>query len=277
MDAEHLDANRAYWDESADLHRVSYDSDRLVRDPGALSSIVDRDYGLLRPFLPGGTVAGLDLVHLQCHIGTDTLSWARLGARVTGLDMSARSLAIARELASSAGIQADYIEATIAEGAAALAGRSFDVVYTSIGVLAWLDDLDVWARLISGLLRPGGVFFIREGHPIACALDTDAPVGELRLAWPYFDAGPIMDESVDDYSSSVPHEHPRTYEWAHSLGDVLGALLHAGLRIVDFQEHRDLPWRQLSWLEPDGNSFRLPEPQRDLCPLSFSLVASKPE
>ena len=115
------------------------------------------------------------MIHLQCHIGTDTLSWARLGAHMTGLDMSASSLDIARELTAEAGQDIEYLQSTIGDAQSLLAGRRFDVVYTSIGVLGWLDDLDQWARLVASLLRPGGLFYIREGHPMAMALDVEAP------------------------------------------------------------------------------------------------------
>ena len=278
MDDEHLQANREHWNESAGLHKVSYDTDRLTSDPTALSSVVARDARLLAPFLPDGSVAGLDLVHLQCHIGTDTLSWARLGANVTGLDMSPEALAIARELSAAAGVKVEYVQSTIADAADALAGRTFDVVYTSIGVLCWLDDLDQWARLIAGLLRPGGVFYLREGHPMVQAMDCEAPAGELRLGWPYFNCGPQLDEGCQDYSSPVPLQHVRTYEWAHPLSEVIGSLLHAGLTLVDFQEQRDVPWRQLDWMVPDDavDGFVLPPAQRDLCPLTYSLVAVAP-
>jgi len=232
----------------------------------------------MAPFLPDGSVAGLDLIHLQCHIGTDTLSWAKLGANVTGLDMSVESLATARKLCAAAGVQAEYVQSTIADAAGALAGRTFDVVYTSIGVLSWLDDLDQWARLIAGLLRPGGVFFLREGHPMAQAMDWEAPAGELRLGWPYFNCGPQVDESSDDYSSPTPLRHARTFNWAHPLSEVIGSLLRAGLTLVDFQEQQDIPWRLLNWLEPDHalDGFVLPPALRDLCPLTYSLVAVAP-
>jgi SAM-dependent methyltransferase len=277
MDATHLGLNRAYWDEAAGLHRESYDTASLVSDPHMLSGEVEQDSALMAPFLPEGSVAGLDLLHLQCHIGTDTLSWARLGARATGVDMSAQSLRIARDLAARAGTQVEFLESTIADAAAALQGRDFDVVYTSIGVLGWLDDLGVWARLIAQVLRPDGLFYIREAHPMALSLDDKAPEGELRLGWPYFDLGPVECDEESDYSSPVPLRNTRTVEWAHPLTDILGSLLSAGLAIVDYQEHRTLPWALLPWMKPTRSArsphYALPEPLRHLCPLAFSLVA----
>jgi len=275
MDADHLNTNRARWDELAELHRASYDSAQRIDDPDVISSTVRADAAQLAPFLPDGSVSGLDMLHLQCHIGTDTLSWARLGARMTGLDMSPESLRVANELAQQAGLDIEYVEATIADGATALAGRTFDVVYTSIGVLAWLDDLTVWARLIASVLRPGGIFFIHEGHPMAMCFDPDAPPGEFKVKWPYFDTGPQEEEDEADYSSPEPVRNTKTYEWSHSLAEIIQSLIRAGLIIIDFTEHQDLPWALLPWMEFDEtlDSYVLPETMRDYCPLAFSIVA----
>jgi len=277
MDEIHLNTNRARWDELAELHRESYDTSRRIDEPDIISSIVVADAAQLAPFLPDGAVVGLDLLHLQCHIGTDTLSWARLGARVTGLDLSPESLRVARELAQQAGLDIEYVQSSIADGATALVGRRFDVVYTSIGVLAWLDDLTVWANLIASVLRPGGIFFIREGHPMAMCFDPDAPPGEFKVKWPYFDTGPQEEENEADYSSPEPVHHTKTYEWSHSLAEIIQSLLRAGLTILDFNEHQDLPWQNLPWMELDESldSYVLPGPMRDYCPLAFSIVARR--
>jgi len=274
-DAAHH-ANLAYWNEAATLHQVSYDAAALVQDPAGLSGVVKQDATLLAPFLPSGTVNGLDMVHLQCHIGTDTLSWARLGARLTGVDFSPESLRVARELSAAAGVDIEYIQSTIAAAAPALAGRCFDVVYTSIGVLCWLDNLDQWANLIANLLKPDGKFFIREGHPMAQSLDQTAPAGELRLAWPYFNCGAVAEQIDRDYSSPAKLTNTSTYEWAHPLSEVIGSLLGAGLKILDFQEHRTVPWAILPWMPEASNTqdHVLPDGLADLCPLTFSLVAT---
>ena len=274
MEPTYLEANRARWDESAEPHRVAYAAEALAADPEALSDVVREDARLLAPYLPGHTAAGLDLIHLQCHIGTDTLSWARLGARVTGLDMSAGSLTVARDLARRSGADIEYVQSTIDDAAHTLAGRQYDVVYTSIGVLCWLDDLNQWARLIAGLLRPDGVFFIREGHPVAVSLDYEAPEGEFRLTWPYFNTGAVAEDAETDYMD-VPLANRQSYEWAHGLGEIIGALLRAGLTIVDFEEYDTLPWTPLNWMVRDGDSYALPEPYRNRCPLAFSIVARR--
>lgn len=143
MDEKLLAVNRAHWDEVAELHRDSYDIASLADGTRKLSDTVEEDLPLLTPFLPNGSVWGLDMIHLQCHIGNDTLSWARLGAHMTGVDMSAESLRIARELAAQVKVEIEYVRSSIHDARTVLDGRRFDVVYTSIGVLTWLDDLDV--------------------------------------------------------------------------------------------------------------------------------------
>lgn len=159
-------ANLARWDEATPFHAAGsfYDLD------GFRSGRQD-----VRPFdlEELGAVAGLDLVHLQCHLGTDTLSWARHGARVVGLDFSARAVAAARDLARDCGLDAEFVCANVYDAAAALDGRRFDVVYTGIGALNWLPDLDRWARVVADLVRPGGVLYLVEIHPMVQAVVED--------------------------------------------------------------------------------------------------------
>jgi len=277
MDVQHLADNESHWDEVAELHRRSYDAEELADDPNRMSDIVVDDAQLMAPFLPNGSVDGLDMIHLQCHIGTDTLCWARLGARMTGMDLSGESLKVARDLADRAGLDIEYVQSSIHDAATVLAGRSFDVVYTSIGVLAWLDDLDEWARLIASLLRPGGIFYVRDGHPMAMAVDEHTPPGVLQLGWPYFNAGPQAYESDMDYSSPEKVGNVCTYQWAHPLSEIIGSLLSAGLRILDFQEQQTIPWAPFPWIgySETLHAHVLPDNLRDLCPLTFSLVAQR--
>ncbi|MDR2896575.1 MAG: class I SAM-dependent methyltransferase [Propionibacteriaceae bacterium] len=272
----HQAANIAYWDEAAQAHRASYQSDAWIKQPGQIGdSAPATDRPLLAPFLPGGTVEGLDLLHLQCHIGTDSIAWAKLGAQVTAVDRSAEALQVGQELARLGGVNVEFIESSIEEAAVPLEGRQFDIVYTSVGVLPWLPELGEWGRLIAQTLRPGGIFYIREGHPMAFALDDHAPAGELRLGYPYFNAAPIIDDCEVDYSGAKV-EHGLTYCWNHSLSEIMGALWSAGLTIIDFQERLSLDWKLLPWMEqtPAGKEV-LPEELQSYCPLEFVLVARK--
>ena len=159
---KHRDINRALWDERASAHAASpdYAVQQLVDHPELLSGVVRFDLPRL------GNITGLRGIHLQCHIGTDTISLARLGARMTGLDFSPASIALAREIAAAAGLEVDYVESDLYSAPTALGLNRFDLVYTGVGALIWLPDIRGWAEVVSMLLRPGGRLFLREGHPV---------------------------------------------------------------------------------------------------------------
>lgn len=180
---DYRELNRANWDERAAPHAASpgYEVDRFASDPAFLSKVVRFDLPLL------GDIAGLRGVHLQCHIGTDTVSLARLGADMTGLDFSPASLAQARQVAGLAGADVRFAEAEVYDAVTVLGAQSFDLVYTGIGALGWLPDIRRWAGVVAGLLRPGGRLFIREGHPMLWALDDARDDGLLVVDYPYFE------------------------------------------------------------------------------------------
>src|SRR6478752_3769380 len=172
---DYRDVNRANWDDRVAAHAASpdYAVARFTDDPSFLSEVVSFDVPRL------GDIAGLAAVHLQCHIGTDTVSLARLGARMTGLDFSAPALEQGRRLAAAVGVEVEFAESDLYGAPEALGRQRFDLVYTGIGAICWLPDIRRWARVVADLLRPGGRFFMREGHPILWAIDdvrTDALV-----------------------------------------------------------------------------------------------------
>ena len=164
---EYVRHNLAMWDERADAHAASpdYQVQRLIDDPSGLSEVVRFDLPLL------GSIDGLRTVHLQCHIGTDTLSLSRLGATVTGLDFSPAALAQARALADAAGERIDYVEGNVYAAPSLLGMHQFDLVFTGIGALCWLPSVSQWAQVVADLLKHGGRLFIREGHPMLWSLD----------------------------------------------------------------------------------------------------------
>lgn len=278
---EALSANRANWDDRAAVHVASrdYGVERYLTDPGHVSDVVAEDLRLLAPHLPPSGLTSLDVVHLQCHIGTDTLSLARQRARMTGVDLSPASLAAARELAVRTGTDIHYVEAEVTTAAAAL-GRMYDVVYTSIGVLPWIPDLDAWARTVARLFRPGGVFYLRDAHPFLTTVDDSRGVGadgqgDLRVAYRYFGDGwaQTYDEALtytDGDHAGI--EHTRNYEWPHPVSEIVGVLLGAGLRLVALDEHRTLPWQALPQMRPVEGGWELPGcsviPCRWRCPSS---------
>jgi 2-polyprenyl-3-methyl-5-hydroxy-6-metoxy-1,4-benzoquinol methylase len=152
--------NRAWWDERAAAHAAALDDEWYVADPSFLSQVVRFDLPRL------GTISGLRGVHLQCHIGTDTVSLARLGASMTGLDFSAAAVEQARRLADRIGSDARFVQAEVYSAAEVLGRGAFDLVFTGIGALCWLPDIRRWAQMVADLLRPGGRLFLREGHPM---------------------------------------------------------------------------------------------------------------
>ena len=166
--------NRANWDDRVPVHLASSFYDLAAFRAGADS---------LRPFEPAeaGDVTGKRLAHLQCHIGLDTLSWARRGALVSGLDFSAPAVSAASALACELGIEASFVVADVYDAVPAFGGRRFDIVYTGIGALVWLPDIPRWARVAAELLAPGGFLYLVEGHPFAQVLDEAGPGGRARL------------------------------------------------------------------------------------------------
>jgi SAM-dependent methyltransferase len=240
---EYAELNRASWDERAPAHAASsdYAVDRFASDPGHLSEVVRFDLPLL------GDIAGLRGVHLQCHIGTDTVSLGRLGADMTGLDFSPASLAEARRIAGLAGADVRFVEAEVYDARGALGPEPFDLVYTGIGALGWLPDIARWARVVAGLLRPGGRLFIREGHPMLWALDDPRPDGLLAVEYPYFErAEPmVFDEGGTYVETDVVFTHNRTHEWNHGLGEIVTALMNAGMGLTGLVEHDSVPWDAL--------------------------------
>jgi SAM-dependent methyltransferase len=270
--ADYLAVNRASWDERAAAHAASpdYDVARFAEDPQFLSGVVRFDLPRL------GDIRGRDAVHLQCHIGTDTVSLARLGARITGLDFSAASLAQARRIAELAGTPVTFVESDLYGAVQALGAARFDLVYTGIGALGWLPDIRRWAGVVATLLRPGGRLFIREGHPVLFALDEKRD--GLVLDHPYFEEPEplVWTEGGTYVETDATFRHNTTHEWNHGLGEILTAVLDAGLAVTGFEEHRSVPWDAIPGrlARGDDGEWRLIErPER--LPMSYTLQAVK--
>lgn len=276
--ADAIEANQRNWDDRVPVHLASrmYGVEGFVNDASRLSGVVEFDREQLLPLLPGRSVRGKSLVHLQCHIGLDTLSWARLGAQVTGIDFSPAALTAAKELARRCGLRARFVESDV-HGATAACPEQFDIVYTGIGALPWLPDLDRWARVVADLLAPGGMFYLREGHPVLAAIDYERTDGELVLRHPYFaTAEPVREDHGKTYTDGdVTLEHATTYLWSHSLAEVVQALLDAGLVLTSLREHRSVPWQALPVLVPTIGGYGLAD-RTDRAPLAFSLTATRP-
>jgi SAM-dependent methyltransferase len=274
--ADYRTLNRANWDERAPAHAASpgYHLDEFRRDPAYVSDVVRFDEPLL------GDVRGVRGLHLQCHIGTDTISLARLGARMTGLDFSPAAVAQAQALSDELGAGVDFVESDVYDAVQALPRGGFDLVFTGIGALCWLPSVRRWAEVVAELLRPGGRLFLREGHPVLWALaDPMSEDGRLELQFPYFETEEPMvwDDGSTYVETDHVFEHTVTHEWNHGLGEVVTALLDHGLRLETLVEHDSVPWEafpgQMDVL-PNGE-YRLRErPER--LPHSYTLVATKP-
>lgn len=265
---DHIELNRAFWDERVAHHRVSefYDT----------AGVIDGTHDPLRPFEIAelGDVAGKDLVHLQCHFGLDTIAWARRGARITGLDFSPAAVATAQEVAREAGVQATFVEADVYDAPSALGGRSFDVVYTGFGALIWLPDIARWADTVVQLLRPGGVLYLAEFHPIADVFADD----DRSLARSYFDLAPRRwdeDGTYADPGGTTSFDNNVTIEWQHTIGDVLDAVIGAGMVVESFHEHDYTLFPRWPDLVPGpGGRYDLPTGTPSL-PLMYSLRARR--
>ena len=226
-----------------------------------------------------GDVTGKSLLHLQCHFGIDTLSWARLGALVTGTDLSPAAIELARSLADELGFpDASFVQSNLYDLPDVLDGR-FDVVYTSRGVLGWLPDIRAWARVVAHFLAPGGTFFMTEAHPIVNVFENEgvAP-GELRLTYPYWEhAEPLTFEVKGSYADPDADVHDQVeHSWDHGLGEIVSALIDAGLVITALVEHPFLDWKVDFLVEDETGKWRLPPGTKGELPLMFSLVATKP-
>lgn len=267
------EANRSNWDDRVPIHVASdeYGFVAFVDDPSHISSVVAFDAATL------GDVTGKRLLHLQCHFGKDTLSWARLGADVTGIDFSERAITEARRLSRRSGVPGRFILSELYESPGVLQER-FDIVYTGVGAITWLPDIAGWARVVAGFLEPGGILYIREGHPVLWGLEWSEADDTLELRYPYFEAEEPV-EFVEDttYAGEGTLLHPTQYEWNHGIGEIVTAVLDAGLEVRALREHRSLEWQGLpNMTMGDDGRWRLPAHQADLAPLMFTLVAAKP-
>jgi SAM-dependent methyltransferase len=204
---------------------------------------------------------------------------ARLGARVTGLDFSAPALDVARRLAADSGAAIEYVEAELHDAVDALGAARFDLVYTGIGALCWLPDIERWADVVDTLLEPGGRLFIREGHPMMWVVD-DGNTDVLSLGYAYFETPEPWDEEEPGtyVDTDVEFEHNRAISWNHGLGETVTALLSRGFELTGLVEHRSVPWEALPGrMVKDGDldEWRLSE-HADRLPLSYTLQARKP-
>jgi len=261
-----LEANRKNWDDRVSIHTRStfYDVEGWLGDaPGP----PNEERELL------GDVRGKSLVQLQCHFGQETLQWARAGAVVTGVDFSPAAIAAAQALATRAGLadRSSFVCANVYDAVQALPGQEFDIVYVTLGSLNWLPDIRRWANVVATLLAPNGQFYLFDVHPYSFCFDDEG----ARIVYDYFEDsdGPIVFDDDTTYTDGAKLEHTRTYEWNHSLAEIIQSLIDEGLVIDTLAEHDWTVFQAFPWLERDeGGKFRIPLGYPRL-PLTFTLHA----
>jgi SAM-dependent methyltransferase len=262
---EWLRLNQLNWDERAGIHAAS--------EFYGLADFRARR-STLRSFEQGevGDVSGRSLLHLQCHMGQDTLSWARAGAETVGLDFSAPAIGTAGRLAEEIGLaeRARFVVSDVYDAAAALPGERFDIVYTGLGALVWLPDLVRWAQVVASLLSPGGFLYLVEFHPVTDMLGDDG----RTVKHDYFDAGGQEVDYQHTYTDGPPMTNTRQVQWQHPLGEVLTALAGAGLRLDFFHEHEVTLFPRFPVLESSDGEYRFPAGHPRV-PLLYSLRATR--
>ncbi len=241
---EYFDSNQSLWDQKTPIHISSefYDMEAFLSGKSSLNRDEIADLG--------DDIAGKSLLHLQCHFGQDTLSWARMGAQATGMDFSEKAIAKARELNTALGLDVKFVQSNVYDLRDNLKGQ-FDIVFTSYGALTWLPDLKEWAAIVNHFLKPGGICYIMEFHPTLYMFDWETN----KVAFNYFNHGKPYEEITDGtYADTESGLKANEYWWSHSLHQIIQPLLQEGLQLLDFKEYSDTPYNCFPNLEtlPDG-------------------------
>lgn len=263
--------NRANWDERVPVHRAApcYDMELIRPGTARMNAIEEAELG---------PVAGLRVLHLQCHFGHDSLILASRGADVTGLDFSVPAIEAARGNAQALHLKARFVLSDIYAAREAIPEpASFDLVYTTWGTIGWLPDVAEWARIVAHFLRPGGRLYFADMHPAALVLDDTSPGLDGRPGWfaPYFEASPLVIDDPRDYADPDARlRNQRTVQWMHPLSTIIGSLLDAGLRLDWLREHPRVTWKAFDQLVEDADGCWT-WPDRPWFPLSVSLSMTR--
>ena len=261
------DVNRRWWNEVTPVHVQSkfYGVDEFLAGNIMLDAIERQACD---------NPQGKSVLHLQCHFGLATLSWARLGANAVGVDFSEEGITHARDLAQRSGLapRAWFVQCDVLELDRHL-DKQFDVIFTSYGVLTWLSDLNRWAEIVAHFLKPGGRFFIAEIHPASMIFDNAASDFTLRFDYFHSPDPVVLSDPTPDYADPSYVSHNETHEWAWSLADIFHALWGAGLHITEFKEYPFSCYRQFPQMEERADGFYYLPNNLPKLPLLFSLVA----
>lgn len=260
---DYINVNKETWNNKTAVHIASdfYNNEAFLKGKSSLNSI---EMDLL------GDVSDKKILHLQCHFGQDTLSLARLGAKVTGIDFSDQALAKATEFSEQLGLNARFICCDVYDTKNHL-DEKFDSVFTSYGTIGWLPDMDKWASIVSHFLKPGGIFVFVEFHPFIWMYDNDFK----EVQYNYFKSDPIIEEETGTYADKNASLNQKTITWNHSISEVVNALVQSGLDIDSLNEYDYSPYNCLNGMEEfESGKFRI-QTFGNKIPMVYSIRASK--
>ena len=257
------EVNRALWNEKTPWH-VRSDMYDLPSFKAGRSSLTEIELKML------GDVKGKSILHLQCHFGQDTLSLARMGANVTGVDLSDKAIEQAKLLAEELELNTRFICSDVYALKEQL-DEKFDIVFTSFGVIGWLPDMDRWAGIISHFLKPGGRLVFAEFHPVVWMFDTEFN----EIAYSYFKSEPIVEEEAGTYANREADMISKSVTWNHSLGEVISAVLKQGLQLTFFEEYNYSPFNIFGEMEAIGEKQYVRKKDSGKLPLVYALMAQK--
>ncbi|MFB6457831.1 class I SAM-dependent methyltransferase [Chitinophaga sp. Hz27] len=255
--------NKQLWNNKTEVHLGSefYAVDAFKAGKSSLNAIELEEVG---------AVEGKHLLHLQCHFGMDTISWAKNGAVVTGLDLSDKAITAAEDLAAQLAVPATFVCANVYDTTKVISGE-FDIVYTSYGTIGWLPDLDIWAKEIAAKLKPGGFFYMVDFHPIVWMFDDQFK----EIQYSYFNQAPIVETTNGTYADRSADLHDTSYGWNHPTSEVLNALKRAGLTLEFFNEHTSSPYNCFAnTVEVAPGLFQIKGLEEKI-PMLFSLKFTK--
>ncbi|MFH1833196.1 MAG: class I SAM-dependent methyltransferase [Candidatus Levyibacteriota bacterium] len=261
---DYLKANKKWWNNVTPIHSSSklYNLKSFKKGKSSLFSIEQKEIG---------SVKGKNLLHLMCHFGMGTLSWARLGAITTGVDFSDDSIRLAKKLSKEINTPATFICSDIYKLPKVL-NKKFDVIFTSHGVLCWLSNIKKWAKIINHFLKDGGMFYIVDVHPFTNILSHD-----FKLFYKYFKKGPYIDDSPGTYTDWNANVKGPTYEWSYTISDVINAFIEEGLKIEYVHEFPFTMYDQFpGFMEKNEKGQYVLKNKKIQVPLLFSLKTSKP-
>jgi len=262
-DEKYIEVNKSLWNGRTPIHVKSsfYDVDSFKKGKSSLN---------FPEIETLGDVKDKSILHLQCHFGLDTLSLARLGAKVRGIDFSDKAIEIARSLNNELGLNVEFICSNVYDLKDVL-NKKYDIVFTSYGVIGWLPDLDKWAEIISHFLKEDGMFYMVEFHPVVSMFEDNFE----RLKYSYFNRGAVIEEDKGTYTDRNADFTHESYQWGHSISEVISSLFKHNFKIVSFEEYPFSVYNCFNKTVKKEHGFWEIEGLEDKIPMMFSLKAVK--